>query len=796
MSMLSEAAMTYAVNGWRVLPLHSPQGVGCSCGTNDCGKPGKHPRINDWQNAASSDLQTVTEWWSRWPGCKYRDSPEDGLVVLDVDPKNGGLESLAALESEHNSLDPRARQRSGSGGWHYLFGPVEGVKLARGFRPGLDLLTGAGSFIVVAPSLHASGGRYEWMDEPHPLSSARDTIALTTPPLWLMDVAMKRKPKAVTRNTRPSGERVPVARILSQALEKVRAGDGRNDAGLHLFCQIRDAGYDRDEASLTLREWVNQANDATAGQDRYTIREAEATLRSAYKRDAREPWSTDGKDSQADILLALAEDFEHFKSGPANEGYVRVAIGDHHEVWPAGNGKGVPSSKVREILTHRYLEKYDRAPSREALNAVGDTVLAKCGAGIKADVHVRFARTRDAIFLDMCDDRWRAIEITAAGWRVVNKPTVLFRRPSGARALPVPVAGGSLESLRPLLNCGDDSQWRLMVSWLVGAFLPEGGFSHLVLEGGQGSAKSTTARLLQALVDPNDAGLCGPPKNEDDATVTALDTGILAYDNLSGCRASLADLFCRFSTGQGYRSRTLYSNLESTVASVRLPIILNGIDATVMRGDLLERCITLKLPAIDKANRLTEQGIWSDFAAIQPGVLGALLDAVSCGLRNLPTTTLADAPRMSDFCTWVAACEPALPWKAGQFLAAYRGRMEEANQDLADNDPVASALVDWAEQWVKPGTAIETTAKDLLIQLNEVTRESPKDMRHWPSDAQSLAYRLVRLAPVLMAQGLEVRRLKRTKKVRSRWEVFRPGPQALLIPRFIEDAAEVEDEAA
>jgi len=97
---------------------------------------------------------------------------------------------------------------------------------------------------------------------------------------------------------------------------------------------------------------------------------------------------------------------------------------------------------------------------------------------------------------------------------------------------------------------------------------------------------------------------------------------------------------------------------------------------------------------------------------------------------------------------------------------------------------------------VKHGTAIETTAKDLLIQLNEVTRESPKDMRHWPSDAQSLAYRLVRLAPVLMAQGLEVRRLKRTKKVRSRWEVFRPGPQALLIPRFIEDAAEVEDEAA
>ncbi|HEX4133305.1 MAG TPA: hypothetical protein VHY84_01685 [Bryobacteraceae bacterium] len=591
-------------------------------------------------------------------------------------------------------------------------------------------------------------------------------------------------------------ERVPVERLLSKAIKQVRGGEGRNIAGLWLFCQLRDAGYDRDEASLSLREWVRAANEVTAGQDKYTMREAEATLRSAYKREAREPWDTDGKESQADILLAMTEDFEYFKSGPANEGYVRVAIGDHSEVWPAGNGKGAASSKVREILTHRFLEKYARAPGREALNAVGDTVVAKCSMGPKVDVHVRFARTRDVIYLDMCDDRWRAIEVDASGWRVVERPAVLFKRHSGARALPVPVAAGTLEDLRPLLNSGDESQWLLMVAWLAGAFLPEGAFAHLVLEGEQGSAKSTTARILQSLLDPSDAGLSSPPKDETDATVSALNAGILAYDNLSGCRAEMADIFCRFSTGQGYRTRTLYETLGITVAAVKLPILLNGIDSTVMRGDLLERSITLKLPRIPTQNRRTEQGIWADFAGMHAGVLGALLDAVSCGLRNLPNTTVPDAPRMSDFCTWVAACEPALPWKPGQFLAAYRGRMEEANRDLADNDPVASALVDWAEQWLKPGSVVQMVAKDLLIALNEVTSDCPKDMRRWPPDAQSLAFRLVRLAPVLKAQGIEVRRLKRTKKERSRWEIRRPGPQSLLLPRFVEDGSEVEDEAA
>jgi hypothetical protein len=225
------------------------------------------------------------------------------------------------------------------------------------------------------------------------------------------------------------------------------------------------------------------------------------------------------------------------------------------------------------------------------------------------------------------------------------------------------------------LNADDDAPWLLMIGWLVGVFLPEGAFSHMVLEGEQGSAKSTTARLLQSLLDPSVAALSAPPKDETDATVSALNAGILAYDNLSGCKANISDVFCRFSTGQGYKTRTFYENLGITVAAVKLPLLLNGIDATVMRGDLLELSIILKLPRIRPENRRTEQSIWADFAALHPGCLGVLLDAVSVGLANLPNTTLTDAPRTADFCTWVTACEKALPWKPGQFLVAYKARL-------------------------------------------------------------------------------------------------------------------------
>jgi len=261
-----------------------------------------------------------------------------------------------------------------------------------------------------------------------------------------------------------------------------------------------------------------------------------------------------------------------------------------------------------------------------------------------------------------------------------------------------------------------------MMAWLVGVFLPQGAFSHLALHGEQGSAKSTTALLLQSVLDPSDAGLNSPPKDEVDATVSALHAGILAYDNLSGCRAELADVFCRFSTGQGYRTRTLYENLGVTVANVRLPIVLNGIDSTVMRGDLLERCITLKLPRIAPHARLTEAGVWDTFARVHPGVLGALLDTVSTGLRNLPKTTLTDAPRMSDFCRWVTACEPALPWEPGLFMATYTRKLDDANRDLAETDSTASAIIEWADGHLHPGGSLELVARDLLVQLNDLTR--------------------------------------------------------------------------
>ena len=77
-----DAAIQYAMNGWRVLPVYSPKGDGCSCGGGKDCTPGKHAMIFGWGGAATNDVSTVHEWWDRWPDANVG-LLLDGIAVLE-----------------------------------------------------------------------------------------------------------------------------------------------------------------------------------------------------------------------------------------------------------------------------------------------------------------------------------------------------------------------------------------------------------------------------------------------------------------------------------------------------------------------------------------------------------------------------------------------------------------------------------------------------------------------------------------------------------------------------------------
>ena len=338
----------------------------------------------------------------------------------------------------------------------------------------------------------------------------------------------------------------------------------------------------------------------------------------------------------------------------------------------------------------------------------------------------------------------------------------------------MPERGGTLDELRQLVNVATDDDFRLLVGWLLASLYPRGPYPILILNGEQGSGKSTQARLLRMLVDPNAAPIRMPPREERDLLVAARNSRVVCLDNVSYVREWLADGLCRLSTGGGFSARQLYTDLDEVLFEVMRPALLNGIPDLATRPDLADRAISLVLPTISEDRRMSEYDFWQTLNAAKPRILGVLLDALSCAVRRLPEIQLDHLPRMADFARLLTAAEEAFGWEQGSFLNAYSNNQAEAIESTIEADPVAQAVMDlmrgglgadFGSQDVEPWSG---TATILLQNLEGLVSESGLRSRSWPKQANTLSNRLRRAAPALRTNGIEVEFGDREGRARHR----------------------------
>jgi hypothetical protein len=448
---------------------------------------------------------------------------------------------------------------------------------------------------------------------------------------------------------------------------------------------------------------------------------------------------------QADILIGLAADVGLFHTADGI-GYVDLEINGHRETWP------IRSKGFKRWLARRFYEATDGAASSEALQSALTVVEARAQFDAPLmEVHVRVSEHEGRLYLDLADDAWRAVEIDDAGWRVIEEPPVRFRRAAGMQPLPYPMKGGSIETLRSFLNVGSDADFVLVVAWALAVLRDEGPYPVIVLSGEQGSAKSTFSAILRALLDPNTAPLRALPREDRDLFIAASNGHVLAFDNVSGLPAWISDTLCRLATGGGFAVRQLYTDQDEVLFDASRPVILNGIEDIVTRPDLADRAIFLTLDPIPEENRRPEKELWASFDMERPQILGALLDAVSTGLRRLPETRLERLPRMADFALWATACESAL-WNDGTFWAAYAGNRDEAVDSVIEADPVGSAV----RSMMTSRTQWTGTASDLLCALSEEVGDRVAKAKIWPANARALSGRLRRAANFLRKVGIDL----------------------------------------
>lgn len=228
------AAIKYAEkHDFRIVPDHTVVDGCCTCGIKNCDRPGKHPMTKNGVRDASDDLVVITDWWTEtgnMPNVGIATGAVSKLVVLDIDVKGGGMDTLSIWKQEHGEMPHTPTVRTPTGGLHFYFRYADGVGSKTGIAPGIDI-RGDGGQVVAPPSVHMNGGKYEWVE---PL-----TTPLADIPAWLLELI--HKPKVKEKKVEPPKVAVanPMVMTLSAGSADLRTSPGVGEGQRHdTLCRL------------------------------------------------------------------------------------------------------------------------------------------------------------------------------------------------------------------------------------------------------------------------------------------------------------------------------------------------------------------------------------------------------------------------------------------------------------------------------------------------------------------------------------------------------------------------------
>lgn len=467
-----------------------------------------------------------------------------------------------------------------------------------------------------------------------------------------------------------------------------------------------------------------------------------------------------GRTSQANhmVTLAVESGTELFHDDSRNC-YAKITHSD------AASILCIRSKEFRIWLSKLLWEARNKAPSGEALKSAINVLESK--ALFEGTQHKLYSRVApdpdgDGIWIDMCDDKWRAIKVTAEGWQIVDKPPILFRRYSHQQPLVTPTRGGDPNLFFQFVNLAEDNEDNriLLIITVIHFLIPEIPHVILTLYGIQGAAKTTLLKLIRELIDPSSLGVLSIPRDEREMVQQLSHNWCTFYDNVGMLSWWQSDSLCRATTGGGFSKRELYTDDDDVIYNFYRCIGLNGINIVAQRPDLLDRCLLMGLKHIPKDKRKTEKTFWREFNKVKGEILGGFLDTLSTAIRIYSTINLEELYRMADFTKWGCAISEALGIDQKKFLSAYDASVESQIEEAAHSSPVAEVIpkfMDGRLEW-------EGSPSELYSKLVETAKEMGVSVRQkaWPKAPNSLIRSINELVPALKQLGYEVETKRRS----------------------------------
>lgn len=367
-------------------------------------------------------------------------------------------------------------------------------------------------------------------------------------------------------------------------------------------------------------------------------------------------------------------------------------------------------------------------------------------------VNLRFAADKGSYLLDLAQPgNANCVEISPEGWYLRENTNVAFQRPADVMPLPIPLRGGDFDPFWDFINVPDNRRL-LFLTWIIDCLRPDTPYMVMELSGEQGTAKSTTQEFTRQLIDPNFVNLRSAPKSSEEAFISAGNSGLVSYENVSGLSKSVQDALCTISTGGGHAKRRLYSNQEEHLIRAMRPVIMNGISTPVTALDLIDRTISIELLPI--CARKEVSGLKDRFDAVHPMLLGGLLDVATEALRRLTETEIpvTQQSRFPEFLRLGMAIATVLGLPHEAFLKQFHEARDASISRTIEDNPVATAVMEWAK--ANPG-GIQAPATELM---HDMRRYQP-NFGVWPNTPKAFAEALRRAAPALRSERIECKSL-------------------------------------
>jgi hypothetical protein len=509
-------------------------------------------------------------------------------------------------------------------------------------------------------------------------------------------------------------------------------------------CDLSRKGTPRDEIERKLRaKMIAEGRDEKANRPDYVQRTVDAAER------AVESDPTPQAEKVADKLVALA--FDRFELGctPKREPFAVERNGANVAIRLDG-------SAMKDTFADLYFDEHGRVAGSSAIEEALAVLRGKAKKTEPRELSLRYARHGDDIVVDLGRVDGKCIVVDREGWKIVDRSPVLFERSELVGELPLPDTSGDVTELRELLNLGQDD-FDVLVGWMIAAMIPEIAHPILMLGGGQGTGKTTAARMIVGVLDASDAPTRTQPKDVETHALQVAASWTTVFDNVSKIHEWWSDALCKTVTGDAYTRRKLYADLNLSIVSFRRVIAITTIDAGALRGDLGDRLVLVDLETIGK--RRSETALLDQHKKMRPRILGALCTLLSRVLRTLPTVHLEEMPRMADFACVLAALDEI---RGTRSLVTYLGQRERIADDIVEGDPVASMVAEWLE--ATRGTIHTLTMKELLRAL--VAHDS-EGAHRLPRTARGLGGALKRLIPALLLRGYVITPNRKTDKTRK-----------------------------